>query len=120
MNLDKLIKLAKKLALKSTHPRHKMSCIVFKRNTLLSFGINAIKTHPKSKDPHHMIHAELNAILDIDERDLDGASVLVYRERRCGGCGMAKPCQSCEAMLKAVGVKEVYYTTEKEVKFFKF
>ena len=116
MNLNKLMKLARKLALKSTHPKHKMSCIVFKHNTILSFGCNAIKTHPRSFDRWKMLHAELDSILNVDAKDLDGASVLVYRERRSGGPGLAKPCPSCEKMLSQLNIKKVFYTTENDLK----
>jgi deoxycytidylate deaminase len=116
MNLSKLEKLAKKLASKSTHYRYRMSAIVFKRSNILNVGWNCIKTHPRSNDPYHMIHAELSAILGLEEQDLDGASILVYRLRNNGSSGLARPCATCEAMLRNLGLSKVYYSTEKELK----
>lgn len=38
--------------------------------------------------------------------------VVVMRQKRSGGFGMAKPCARCEGLLVGYGVKEVHYTDE--------
>lgn len=46
--------------------------------------------------------------------DLDWSkvNVFVYRVKKDGGKGMARPCKACEAMLKNMGIKEIYYSTD--------
>ena len=109
---SKYFDLAQKLSLKSTHPKHKLGCVVVKKNEVIGLGFNKFKTHPKSKHPFQMIHAELDATLGINREVLSGAEVYVYRETKDGAQAIAKPCPYCEAALREVGVKKVYYTTD--------
>lgn len=59
------------------------------------------------------IHAELAAIIQCKNKSkLKGATIVVYREKKNGELGMAKPCLICQKILKDFGFKNMMYTTE--------
>ena len=41
----------------------------------------------------------------------DKVVIFVYREMLDGSIGMARPCESCMAYIKDMGIKNIYYTT---------
>lgn len=47
-----------------------------------------------------------------DSIDWAKVHIYLYREYRDGRLGPSRPCPSCLAMLKEIGVKHIYYTTE--------
>lgn len=109
----KFFKLAKKLSLKSTHPQFKLGCVLVKRNAIVSLGFNQIKTHPKSVfHPFNQLHAELDAILTADKRELQGSTLYIYRQHANGTLAISRPCKYCRAALVSVGVKKVYFTDD--------
>lgn len=111
-NLKRLIDIAKRLANNSDHHKYKLGCIVFKKSRILGLGFNQLKTDPKSPHTWKHIHSEFAAIKNVPLEELKNSSVLVYMERVSNGSvGVAKPCPCCENMLRKVGVKQIYYTT---------
>lgn len=109
---SKYFDLAQKLSLKSTHPKHQLGCVVVRKNEVVGLGFNKFKTHPKSNHPFQMVHAELDATLGLSREVLKGADVYVYRETKDGETAIAKPCPYCEAALREVGVRKVFYTVD--------
>jgi deoxycytidylate deaminase len=111
MNL-KFFKIAKILSLKSDHPKHKLGAVIVdKRGKILGRGFNLMKTHPHSNSYERRIHAEFSAILAC-KTPVKGCSIYVYRGLKDGSIGLSKPCKYCLEMLKAHGIKEMYFTTE--------
>lgn len=108
----KYFDLAKKLSVKSTHPKHQLGCVIVSKNEIVGLGVNKFKTHPKSNHPFQMIHAELDATLGLPRTALKGSDVYVYRETKDGKKANSKPCPYCEAALREVGVRHIFYTTE--------
>lgn len=106
----KFLKLLKRLKGQSTHPVHKVSAVIAKKNHVISIGYNKYKTHPKSRHPWHYMHAELSAVLDNKFADLKGSTIYIYRETRDGVPAISKPCESCLQTLKLAGIKKVVYT----------
>lgn len=97
-------------ALKSEH-RFRVGAVVYRNGRLLGYGHNKPnKTHPKARTPFNRIHAEFDAILGIPKDKLKGASIYVHRLLRDHSGGLAKPCVHCEAMLRAVGIKDIWYS----------
>ena len=90
-----------------------------KKGRVLSIGENSYrKSHPlmkffseKAGDSEHKvaIHAELQAVLRAGDAQVD--SILVERYDAQGHPRLAKPCKTCQQMLKAFGVQEIRYTT---------
>ena len=91
-------------------------------------GTNSKKSHPMQRRFNHRrfggiihdaishaMHAEMAAIkLAINKRaDLNGASIYVAR---VGGrdsiYGMCRPCAACMGAAIAVGITDIFYTTE--------
>lgn len=92
-------------------------------------GVNSKKSHPMQRRFNtrrfggevpdkvgHTIHAEMAAIrAAINKRaDLTGASIYVAR---IGGrdsiYGMCRPCKACMGAIQAVGITDIFYTTER-------
>lgn len=116
---------AKKASEFSTFKRYHVGCIAVYKGYILSVGYNSNKTHPIQKiynkerfsadNTPHSLHAEIAALCLIKNRsDIDWASVelYIYRENKKGEPRMAKPCASCTAMIKDLGIVNVYYTKD--------
>ena len=114
---------AKSVSEFGSHHRHKVGAIVVMKHRIISSGCNSMKTHPLQKqynkyrfkeDSVHACHAELVALLPLirDNVDLADASIYVYREHKNGTPGCARPCKSCMELIKDVGIKRIFYTTD--------
>lgn len=108
----KYFELAKRLSEKSDHHTHHIGCVIVKKNVILGLGFNQMKSHPKSPHDWKMIHAELHAVLGLLPYELKGAEMYVYREHKNGTLAIAKPCSSCQKLIRTCGIKTVYYTDE--------
>lgn len=108
---NKWFRLAKKCAMDSDHHKAKVGCVIVKKNRLIAYGTNSLKTHPKVANPWRTLHAEVRALL-FSKLDLEGCIAYVYRELKDGTLGMAKPCAHCHDALKRAGIKKVYYTSQ--------
>lgn len=104
----------------------RVGCAIFYKGALLARGHNSDKTSPlqeryntyRYKDSGNRYlpaknHAELAALKKIRWLDIDFSlvDIFVYRELKDGKIAMARPCPSCMAFLKKMGVKTIYYTT---------
>lgn len=87
-----------------------MSCVIVDKNRVVSVGYNKCQTHPKSNHGYKQLHAELGAIIGMEYSELKGCTAYVYRENKQGEPRMAKPCPTCEAALREVGIKKVCYS----------
>lgn len=111
--------------------QHLGSVIVYK-NKILSIGWNTSKETPLQKKFNkyrtfdekvykNSEHAEMRAIRtllhDYDEKDLDFSkiSIYIYRDRKDGSLGLAKPCPACEMAIRSLGIKNVFYTGENSI-----
>lgn len=84
----------------------RVGAAVVKGGRVLGVGYNrpgATRRTPYSR------HAELTAI--VAAGDCAGAAIYVYREHGLTGKPMlAKPCASCEEVIRLAGIRKVYYT----------
>lgn len=125
----KMFLVARRESLESdyTKTRHKLGCVIVYRGRVISFGHNSnSKTSPLQKeynhfrfdsDTPHKLHAEVSALsklLNCKNLSLDFSkvSVVVYREKQDGSTGMARPCESCMRLIKDLGIRNIYYTTD--------
>lgn len=92
--------------------KQRLGCVIVNRGVPLNSGCNNMqKTHPRaSRYEYPYLHAELDALIGVDEDDLRGSTVYVGRRRRDGATGLAKPCDHCMQEMRRVGVKCVFYT----------
>ena len=92
----------------------KIGAVVFKGKRIYGSGHNGIRSSSisrKHKKWEESLHAEQAALLNLDWNKLKGFSILVYRINRNGAIAMAKPCEMCQKLIKYVGIKNIYYTT---------
>jgi len=76
------------------------------KNAYTRFG-ERFRRRDKGDATHH---AELGCILGLDRSVTRGADVYVVRVGRSGNLLLSKPCDMCEAALRHVGVRRVYYS----------
>ncbi len=117
MKAQRYLEVAKEASRNSTY-RHRLGAVIVKKNRILSVGFNKPeKTHPRSGNLFRTTHAELDAILRCPEESLKGSTIFVVREA-ASGLAMAKPCQFCLELIKAVGIKRVVYSTDDGIEEF--
>ena len=59
------------------------------------------------------LHAEINCINSIRHLNINFSKVklYIYRIRKDQPFGLSRPCPSCMAAIKDLGIKDIYYTT---------
>lgn len=59
------------------------------------------------------LHAEISCINSIRNLDINFTKVklYIYRIRKDQPFGLSRPCPSCMAAIKDLGIKDIYYTT---------
>lgn len=108
-----MIRLANKEAKKSNFYRHRLGAVIVKGNRVLSVGHNDIRYTKEFRNP--TLHAEEAAILKLLKAkrgaELVGSDIYISRMRANNLCGLSKPCDRCFALIRAVGMDHVHYTT---------
>lgn len=107
--------IAKLAALRSKDPSTQVgACIVSQDNIIISTGYNGMpkgcsddeypwgREGAQTKYPY-VVHAELNAILNANGRDLRGSKLYVA----------LFPCNECAKAIIQSGVREVFYLSDK-------
>ena len=126
MKTERYIRMAKSIAQISEANRQKMGCVVEYKGHVINFSVNSNKTHPLQKEYNkfrfdddstpHSLHAEIAALAPLRNADIDWNRVNVYifriRKDTPHHGGLARPCKSCMAYLKDLGIKNIYYSTE--------
>lgn len=107
----KFFQLAKTASKHSNHPQHQLGAVIVYKNKVVSLGFNKMQTHPKSGHPWSYSHAEFCAVIKA-QRDLKDCHIYIYRETRDGIPGLAKPCNSCMAMIAETGISKIHYSTD--------
>lgn len=109
-------KLAQRESYKSTSRFRLGAVVVDKRKNVLGVGFNQMeRTHPKarfSNEKYPFLHAELSALLGLKHEETQGGSVYVFRQKKDGTMGNAKPCPGCMQALKDMGIRRVYFSDE--------
>ena len=107
----------------SDFPRVKIGAIAVYKHRIVSSGCNQTKTHPLQKrvnkhrfndDTKHSQHAEINCLVQlIGRRDIDFKDVSLYIGRMLadGTIGDCRPCEGCMALIRELGIRHLYYTT---------
>lgn len=118
-------KAAKAISELSDFPKVKIGCCAIYKHKIISSGCNSMKTNPTQKrlnayrfdaDTPATLHAELSCLLPlINRKDIDfgNVSLYIYREFKSGELALSKPCASCEALIRSLGIRNIYYTGNK-------
>lgn len=104
-----------------------IGCVAVYQGTIIGIGCNTNKTHPKQyyynryREIHNKsdifyipkLHAEMSCLNSIRNLDINFSKVKLYIYRVCKDkpYGLARPCLSCMAAIKDLGIKHIYYTT---------
>ena len=110
----------------SDNQKTRLGCVVIYKNKVISVGWNMNKTNPLQQElnlyrgfdstvAYNSLHAEVHALLKCKNLDIDWRRVnlFVYRIKKDGTRGIAKPCEACEALIRSMRIREVYYSTAK-------
>ena len=115
---------AKAVSKLSDYKHYQIGAVIVMNHRIISSASNSnSKTHPLQKkynkyrftdEGDHKQHAELAALVPLirDGIDLSNAAIYVYRAHKNGTLAMSRPCPSCMQLIKDVGIKRVFYTTE--------
>lgn len=132
MSDSHLFKIARECSLKSDYTSNcssaRVGCVVAYKGTILAKSYNSNKTHTiqakynvwrynaenEKKYLPAKIHSELACLQKIKYLDIDWSKVhvYVYRETKNGDIAMARPCPSCLAAIKNLGIKYIHYTSD--------
>ena len=108
--------LAKNIAYNSPYNKIRHGAVLVKGGSVINASCNkdnfsSFGTRFRGPDMGHGTHhAELGCILGLDRSITRGADVYVVRVGRSGNLLLSKPCDMCEAALRHVGVRRVYYS----------
>ena len=114
---------ARNIASISDYKKQHVGCIAVYQGQVIGLGCNTNKTHPtqkyynKYRKPSDSmlpkLHAEISCINQIKYLDINFSKVklYIYRIRKDQPFGLARPCPSCMAAIKDLGIKNIYYTT---------
>ena len=108
----------------SDFKRVNVGAVLIYKPRIASSSCNSQRTHPLQQklnkerfeeETPAKLHAEVSCLLpllgnkDIKWRDCE---LYVYREYKKGGLAMSRPCQSCQKLIKDLGIRIVHYTTD--------
>lgn len=119
----KLFDKARKIASISDFAKIHVGCVAVYHGKIIGVGCNTNKTHPVQKYYNQFrdssetfipkLHAEINCLNQIKNFNINFSKVrlYIYRIRKDQPYGMSRPCPSCMAAIKDLGIREIYYTT---------
>lgn len=114
---------ARQVADISDYYKTHIGCVAVYQGQVIGLGCNCNKTHPTQhyynryrKQADNMLpklHAEISCINQIKNLNINFSKVklYIYRIRKDQPFGLARPCPSCMAAIKDLGIKNIYYTT---------
>lgn len=114
---------ARQAAMISDYYKAHIGCVAVYQGTVIGIGCNCNKTHPTQKFYNKYrvpsdsmlpkLHAEINCINSIKHLNINFSKVrlYIYRIRKDQPFGLSRPCPSCMAAIKDLGIRDIYYTT---------
>lgn len=122
----KFFRIARDVSLLSDFHNARVGAVVVNGKVVMSTGHNSNKTRTmqhyyniyrnftsySSSIPKQ--HAEIAALSHLVGKDIDWSkiSIYVYRELRNGTRACSRPCKACMALIKKLGIKNIYYIDE--------
>ena len=116
-------KKAKRMASISDYRKVHVGCVAVYQGQIIGVGFNCNKTHPTQhyynqyrRQADNMLpklHAEISYLNQIKDMNINFSKVklYIYRIRKDQPFGLARPCPSCMAAIKDLGIRNIYYTT---------
>ena len=115
---------AKAASLLSDHPQFHLGCVIVDGSRIISSGCNSITRcspiqqkldHNRFGGEHRGVcHAETAALLPLirQRADLTSCTAYLYRSHKDGSLAISRPCSGCMSLLRAVGIRRVFFTVE--------
>lgn len=124
MNKKKLayFNVARGVSKLSDFPRIAIGCAIVYKHHVISTGFSSSKTstlqkryniYRFSEDTPARIHAETMALKPLIRRkdiEFKYVDAYIYRENKDGVPMLARPCESCCALMKRLGIRNIYYS----------
>lgn len=116
-------KVAKEVSKLSDFPKVQIGACAVYKHKVISTGYNSLRTSPLQKkynqyrfsvETNHTCHAELSCLKPlIGRKDINFQNVelYVYREDKNGAPLLARPCRSCEKLIRDLKIKKVFFST---------
>lgn len=97
--------------------RFRLGAVLVDRKRIVAAKYNSLKTHPMMGFfyAYPYLHAEAATIFSYGIDNCYGSTLYVVRIKRDNSLGLAKPCSSCEKLIKLAGVKQVIYSTNEGI-----
>lgn len=114
---------ARQIAMLSDSFRIHIGCVAIYQGNVIGIGYNCNKTHPMQQYYNRYrnnftgqlptLHAEMNCIKQIKKLNVNFSKVqlYIYRIRKDQPFGLSRPCPSCMAAIKDLGIQDIHYTT---------
>ena len=125
---EKYFLRARDVALLSDYQKTHVGCVAVYHGHVIAIGCNTNKTHPAQKYYNRFryidgvvtkpllpkLHAEINCINQLKHMNVNFAKIklYIYRVRSDQPYGNARPCPSCMAAIRDIGIRDIYYTTD--------
>lgn len=120
----KYFQKAKQAAMISDYYKTHIGCVAVYQGNIIGIACNCNKTHPaqqyynkyrrRSDSMPAKLHAEINCINSIKNLNIRFSRIrlYIYRIRKDRPFGLSRPCPSCMAAIKDIGIRDIYYTTD--------
>ena len=87
--------------------KHKIGAVIYNKKKIIGVGYNRwLIIGNYNKHSRHSIHAEIDAMLGCDKRELYGSSIYIYRKNG----RLAKPCNVCMEHILKSGISNIYWS----------
>ena len=122
------LNLAHNACFYSDNKKARLGSVIVYKNKIISVGWNLEnKTNPLQEEYNRLreydtyvkstkssLHAEIAAMIKIKDMNIDFNRIhlFVYRIKKDGSTGYARPCPACMGFAKNLGIKHIYYSTE--------
>ena len=126
--INHYLNLARNACYYSDNKKARLGSIIVYKNKIISVGWNLEnKTNPLQEEYNRLreydtdvkstkssLHAEIAAMIKIKDMNIDFNRIhlFVYRIKKDGSTGYARPCPACMGFAKNLGIKHIYYSTE--------
>ena len=119
-------RVADAVASLSDHRQSKLGCVLVDKHRIISSGYNSsTRCSPLQKqmdtarfgfpDQHKgLVHAETACLLPLIRQgyDMSRSDLYIVRRHRNGSLAISRPCPGCMSLLRASGVRRVFFSVE--------
>ena len=119
-------RIAEEVSNLSDHPQTHLGCVLVDRHRVISSGYNSytkcdplqlkmdLERFGPSRQHRGPVHAETACLLPLIKQraDLSRSELYIVRKHKDGSLALSRPCSGCMSLLRAVGIRRVFFTVE--------